>query len=78
LLCSDFETDISDCDLLGPRSHETCFCRFFIQKTFIFLSGKNSVYMKWISTTQVARELPRSQPKCSQRSSIQGRFQTAS
>jgi hypothetical protein len=78
ILCSDLGSDISDRAPLVPRSHGTCFCRFFTQKAFVFFSAKDSVYMKWISTTQIAHELPRSQPRCSQRSSIQERFQTAS
>jgi len=40
LLSPDLGSDISDCDLLVPRSHETCFCRFFTQKTFFFFQRK--------------------------------------
>jgi len=44
-LGQDLGSDISDCDLLVPRSHETSFCRLFTQKkSFFFFSERFGVH----------------------------------
>jgi len=44
LFCLDLGSDISDCDLLVPRSHETYFCRFLTQKAFVFFRERFGVH----------------------------------